>query len=69
MANRFHGMVSRQPARRWQDALPTGNGSVGAMVYGHIRNELILLNHDQLWLRTPKPTVPDVSEHLPALRA
>ena len=41
-----HTMVLRQPAARWQDALPTGNGTIGAMAYGSIRNETILLNHE-----------------------
>jgi alpha-L-fucosidase 2 len=66
---RKHGMISRQPATRWQDALPTGNGRIGALVYGNICRELILLNHDDLWLRSAVPAVPDVSAHLPELRA
>ena len=69
MAERWHGMVCRQPAVRWQEAMPVGNGSVGALVYGHIRNELILVNHEALWLRSPRPELPDVSSHLPKLRA
>lgn len=36
----------RYPATRWQDALPTGSGVVGALVYGNIQYETILLNHD-----------------------
>ena len=63
-----HGMVLREPATRWQDALPSGNGTIGALVYGHIREELILLNHEQLWFRPPKPELPDVSEAVPELR-
>lgn len=62
------GMTCRQPARIWEDAFPTGNGVIGAMVYGHIRNELILFNHDDLWLRRAPADVPDISEHLPELR-
>ena len=58
----------RQPAARWQDALPTGNGAVGALVYGHIANEIILINHEALWLRHETPPVPSVAEHLPELR-
>jgi alpha-L-fucosidase 2 len=64
-----HGMSMRYPATRWQDALPCGNGTVGALVYGNIRNEIILLNHENLWLRTPKPTLPDTAQYLPELRA
>jgi alpha-L-fucosidase 2 len=62
------GMSLRQPAARWQDALPCGNGTVGAMVYGNIHHERVLINHEALWFRTAKPEVPDVSEHVPALR-
>lgn len=70
MANEFprHGIVMRQPATRWQDAMPSGNGTVGTMVYGNIRQELILLNHEDLWLRTPKCSMPDVSKTLPEVR-
>lgn len=63
------GMSMRQPAGRWQDALPCGNGTLGAMVYGHVHHERILINHEALWFRTPKPELPDVSAHVPALRA
>ena len=62
------GMIMRQPATRWEDGLPAGNGTVGALVYGNIASELVLLNHEALWLRRPKPVIPDVSEFLPACR-
>ncbi|TWT81427.1 hypothetical protein CA13_28800 [Planctomycetes bacterium CA13] len=38
-----------QPATAWTDALPVGNGSVGAMVFGGIENERIQFNHDTRW--------------------
>ncbi|MFP4053656.1 MAG: glycosyl hydrolase family 95 catalytic domain-containing protein [Phycisphaerae bacterium] len=66
--NRSHIMTCLQPATRWEDALPTGNGTVGAMVYGHICEDTILLNHEALFLRTDRPRLPDVSGHLPELR-
>ncbi len=69
MKTHTHRMTSHQPATRWQDALPTGNGVVGALVYGNICHELVVLNHDDLWLRSPAQPVPDVAEHLPAVRA
>lgn len=64
-----HGMILREPASRWQDALPLGNGTLGALVYGHIAHELITWNHGAFWRRTPKPELPDVSARLPELRA
>jgi alpha-L-fucosidase 2 len=68
MRNRKYQMTSRQPATRWEDAFPTGNGSVGALVYGNLRTETIVLNHENLWLRADRPVLPDVSCHLPELR-
>ena len=37
------------PARRWDQALPLGNGRLGAMVFGGIEKEHIQLNEDTLW--------------------
>ncbi|MHC4387524.1 MAG: glycosyl hydrolase family 95 catalytic domain-containing protein [Planctomycetota bacterium] len=55
-------------AQSWDQAMPTGNGRVGALVFGNIEKETIILNHDSLLLRREKPTLPDVSEHLAKLR-
>ncbi|MHC4622264.1 MAG: glycoside hydrolase N-terminal domain-containing protein, partial [Planctomycetota bacterium] len=41
---------------------------VGALVFGNIQNETIILNHDSLFFTSRKPTLPDVSEHLAKLR-
>ena len=40
----------RQPAADWNQALPIGNGRLGAMVFGDARNERIQFNEDTLWL-------------------
>jgi alpha-L-fucosidase 2 len=54
---------------RWEDALPTGNGTIGAMVYGSIYQERILLNHEDLWLPLfPRPTLPEMAPHLAEYR-
>ena len=68
MADSKHDIILRQPAIRWHEALPSGNGTVGAMVYGSIRRELILLNHEAIFRRWPRPEIPDVSEHVPEWR-
>ena len=68
MSERRYQMTSKVPATRWQDAFPTGNGTLGAAVYGGITGERILLNHEALFARTDKPTLPDISAHLPELR-
>jgi alpha-L-fucosidase 2 len=39
----------RQPAKAWTEALPIGNGRLGAMVFGHVTSERIQLNEDTLW--------------------
>lgn len=38
-----------QPAGDWLEALPVGNGRLGAMVFGNPRKEHIQLNEDSLW--------------------
>lgn len=39
----------RQPAANWNEALPVGNGRVGAMVFGGVRVERIQLNEGSVW--------------------
>src|SRR5580765_836039 len=41
----------RQPAsaRAWTEALPIGNGRIGAMIFGGVNRERIQLNEDTLW--------------------
>ena len=39
----------RQPAKDWNEALPVGNGRLGAMVFGRVAQERIQLNEDSLW--------------------
>jgi len=39
----------RQPATNWLDALPVGNGRLGAMVYGNPQVERLQLNEDTIW--------------------
>ncbi len=43
-----------QPASRWEEALPVGNGRIGGMVYGGDRTEVIALNEDTLWSGFPR---------------
>lgn len=38
-----------QPASKWMEALPVGNGRLGAMVFGDPQNERIQLNEDSMW--------------------
>jgi len=57
-----------QAADSWDKAMPTGNGRVGALVFGNIEDETIILNHDSLFFTTKKPTLPDVSWSLVKIR-
>ncbi len=38
-----------QPAQKWEEALPLGNGRLGVMVFGKTSNEHIQLNDDSMW--------------------
>lgn len=50
-----------KPAKQWVEALPVGNGRLGAMVYGNPANEIIQLNENTVWAGQPyrndKPVV------------
>jgi alpha-L-fucosidase 2 len=39
----------RAPASTWNEALPVGNGRVGAMVFGGVADERLQLNEDTVW--------------------
>ena len=39
----------QQPAEKWNEALPVGNGRIGAMVFGRVYDERIQLNEESLW--------------------
>ena len=44
------GSVSWLPGSKWEEALLTGNGTIGAMVIGRPHDETIILNHALLYL-------------------
>ncbi|MCC8034345.1 MAG: glycoside hydrolase family 95 protein [Rikenellaceae bacterium] len=48
-----------QPAGRWIEALPLGNGHIGAMVFGGVERELIQLNEGTLWSGGPRDSDPN----------
>ncbi len=56
----------RRPAAKWVEALPIGNGRMGAMVFGGVDEEKLQLNEDTLWAGGPyDPVNPDAKEALP----
>lgn len=52
----------------WREALPSGNGVLGASVFGGVQEETVLLNHAALWHWGHKDELPDVSGVLPRTR-
>ena len=59
----------KQPAKIWTDALPVGNGRLGAMVFGGVTEERLQLNEDTLWSGFPRDwNNPHASEALPEIR-
>lgn len=46
-----------RPAKKWEEALPIGNGRLGAMVFGKHGEERIQLNEETLWSGGPYSTV------------
>lgn len=59
----------KMPARVWTEALPVGNGRLGAMVHGGIEVERLELNEDTLWSGCPKDgSNPQALSVLPEVR-
>ena len=57
------------PADKWENALPLGNGRLGAMVFGRTDEEEIQLNEDTYWSGGPySTTVRGGHEALPEIR-
>lgn len=56
-------LVYHKPAAKWTEALPVGNGRIGAMIYGEPGKELLQLNESTFWSGGPvdqkiDPSVP-----------
>ncbi len=59
----------RRPAEQWVEALPVGNGRIGAMIFGGVVNERLQLNEDTLWAGGPyDPVNPEARAALPEVR-
>ena len=58
-----------QPPKMWTQALPVGNGRLGAMVFGGVASERLQLNEDTLWEGYPlDKNNPDALKNLPTIR-
>ncbi|WP_417310474.1 glycosyl hydrolase family 95 catalytic domain-containing protein [Devosia sp.] len=57
------------PADVWTEALPVGNGRLGAMVFGGVARERLQLNEETLWTGGPySPVNPEALPHLSEVR-
>ncbi|WP_316829916.1 glycosyl hydrolase family 95 catalytic domain-containing protein [Pedobacter aquatilis] len=58
-----------KPAEKWTDALPLGNGSLGAMVFGGVASDHIQFNEETLWTGKPRNyNKQGASAYLPQIR-
>ncbi len=58
-----------KPANKWTEALPVGNGRLGAMVFGTVADERIQFNEDTLWTGKPHDySHTGAAEYLPQVR-
>ena len=60
----------KKPAKRWPEALPLGNGRLGAMVYGGVARDILQINEETLWNGRFDPYAdnPECAEMLPEIR-
>lgn len=59
----------REPAKIWEEAMPLGNGRIGAMVFGQPGSERIQVNEESIWYGGPVNRInPDLKKYLPQIR-
>lgn len=59
----------KQPAEKWTDAIPIGNGRIGGMVFGSVQTEHIQFNEETLWTGKPRNyNRPDAAKNLSQIR-
>jgi alpha-L-fucosidase 2 len=57
------------PARQFTQSLPLGSGRLGAMVFGGVGEERVVLNESSLWSGSPQDADrPDAAKYLPEIR-
>jgi len=60
----------KKPAEEWSQALPIGNGRLGAMVHGGGQSEVLQMNQDSIWYGGPVDRVnPEAGTHLEEVRS
>ena len=69
MAQTGLDLVYDKPAEKWTEALPIGNGRIGAMVFGGTEDDRLQINESTLWGGGPHDyTNPDAYTHLDEIR-
>jgi alpha-L-fucosidase 2 len=67
--NNANTLWYKQPAKAWIEALPLGNGRLGAMVYGNPVNEIIQINEESIWAGSKiNNNNPNALKHMDELR-
>lgn len=62
-------LLFHQPAKEFTEALPIGNGRLGALIYGEVMREQIVLNESSMWSGSEEKTDrKDAAEHLDEIR-
>jgi alpha-L-fucosidase 2 len=68
-ANNLQLWYNRPAGNTWENALPVGNGRLGAMVYGNVEKETVQLNEHTVWTGSPnRNDNPDALASLPEIR-
>ena len=62
------GVTSSVPATRWDYGFLTGNGRIGVVAYGQPNDEIIVFNHERLYLPQDRPPVVDLGKTFPEVR-
>lgn len=64
-----HSLWYEAPAASWNEALPIGNGRLGAMIFGGVQHERLQLNEESVWTGKPNDFVnPEARRSLPKIR-
>ena len=62
-------LIFNKPALQWEEAMPLGNGYLGAIVFGQTQKELICMNEDSLYSGGPiERGNPNTLDHLDEMR-
>lgn len=67
--NNYLKLWYNQPASKWEEALPVGNGRLGAMIFGAPQQEHLQLNEETVWAGGPNNNInPETGKAIPEIR-